>query len=209
MRNRKTGLLLFCFLFFIKVYSQTPYKAEEFQLAILKSKEGALIVYNGQQNSFTLKVIAKTIEATEQENFMVVDNKLMQTAVIPFTEKFDFLSLDERTEKELLNGYKAYEKEYVEEQLKMKLQEREEFISMDGRVFKYWSFDMPKDNDSVSKQVYLFTICFDQILMFNGPVVKNQLEQDLKTLLIQVARSLQMYPNKTQDLQKLYFELQN
>jgi hypothetical protein len=66
---------------------------------------------------------------------------------------------------------------------------------------------MPKDNNSVSKQVYLFTICFDQILLLNGPVVKDQTE--MKTVLINIAKTLELFPDKTQDLRKLYFDLNN
>jgi hypothetical protein len=185
------------------------YKAEEFQAAMIETKFGAMIVYNGQKNSFTMRVVSKSIEPTEQENFLLVDKKLVQSSIIPFQEEFDFKSLTMEKQKELLSGYKEYEKEYVQDQLKIKLTESEQFINLEGKMFKYWSFDMPKDNSSVVKQVYLFTICFDQILILNGPVEKGQSESGLKSILINMAKSLELFPDKTQDLRKLYFDMNN
>ena len=185
------------------------YKAEEFQAAMIETKFGAMIIYNGQKNSFTLRVVSKSIEPTQQENFLMVDKKLVQSSIIPFQEEFDFKSLTMEKQKELLSGYKEYEKEYVQEQLKIKLVESEQFMNLEGKMFKYWSFDMPKDNGSVVKQVYLFTICFDQILILNGPVEKSQNEAAVKSVLISMAKSLEVFPGKTQDLRKLYFDMNN
>jgi hypothetical protein len=202
------GLLLFSLIIF-SVDAAAQYKAEEFQVAKIETKFGALLAYNGQRNSFTLRIVSKSIETTKQDNFLLVDNKLIQFSTIPFQEEFDFKSLNPAMQKELLTGYKEYEKEYLQEQLKIVLTETEQFLILEGKIFKYWSFDMPKDNTSVSKQVYLFTMCFDQILLLNGPVVKGQNEAEVKTLLINIATTLELFPEKTQDLRKLYFELNN
>jgi len=164
------------------------YQAEEFQPAMIETKFGAMIIYNGTKNSFTLRIVSKSIEPTEQENFLLVDKKLVQSSIIPFQEKFDFKAMSVEQQKQLLTGYKEYEKEYVQEQLKIQLIESEQFLNLEGKIFKYWTFNMPKDNDSVSKQVYLFTICFDQILMLNGPVVKDQTEVELKEILINMQK---------------------
>jgi len=190
-------------------HASGQYLAEEFQPAMVETKFGALIVYNGTKNSFTLRVNATSIEPTEQENFLLVDKKLVQSSVIPFQEKFDFNSLTVDLQKQLLTGYKDYEKEYIQDQLKAKLEESEQFINLEGKMFKYWSFHMPNDNNSVRKQIYLFTICFDQILILNGPLIKDQDEAELKNTLINMAKSLELFPDKTQDLRKLYFDLNN
>jgi hypothetical protein len=191
----------------LTTYAQ--YKAEEFQVALIEAKYGALIAYNGQRNSFTLRIVSKSIEPTEAENFLKIDNKLIQFTTIPFQEEFDFKSLSTDMQRNLLNGYKEYEKEYVQEQLKMKIIESEQFLNLEDKMFKYWSFDMPKGNGSVVKQVYLFTICFDQILMLNGPVISGQVEADVKNLLITIAKTIELFPDKVLDLRKLYFDLNN
>jgi hypothetical protein len=194
-------------LLFSNAFGQ--YKAEEFQPAVIETKFGALIIYNGTRNSFTLQINSKSIESTDQENFLMIDKKLVQSSIIPFTEEFDFSKLSIEQQKQLLTGYKEYEKEFIQEQLKSKLVEYEQFLNLEGKIFKYWSFNMPPGNSSVSKQIYLFTICFDQILILNGPVLKNESENELKSLLIGLAKTIALFPNKTQDVRKLYFDLNN
>jgi hypothetical protein len=202
------GLLLLGLICF-SIAASAQYKAEEFQASVIETKFGAMIVFNGQKNSFAIRIVSKSIEPSQQENFLLVNKKLIQASAIPFQEQFDFVSMSTDQQKELLTGYKEYEKEYVQEQLKSQLEESEQFMNLEGKMFKYWSFDMPKDNSSVVKQVYLFTICFDQILLLNGPVLKDQSESEVKSVLISMAKSLEVFPGKIQDLRKLYFDMNN
>lgn len=202
------GVLLFGLIIF-SLEGSAQYRAEEFQPSLIEAKFGVMIVFNGQKNSFTLRIVSNSIEPSEQENFLLVDKKLIQASSIPFQEEFNFKSMSIEQQKQLLTGYKEYEKEYVQEQLKTGLTGTEQFLNLDGRIYKYWSFDMPKGNNSVTKQVYLFTICFDQILLLNGPVIKDQTEAEVKTVLINMAKTLELFPDKTQDLRKLYFDLNN
>lgn len=202
------GLLIFSFFIF-SINASAQYKAEEFQASLVEAKFGVMIVFNGQKNSFTLRIVSKSIEPSEQENFLLVDKKLIQASAIPFQEQFDFKAMSTEQQRELLTGYKEYEKEYLQNQLKTSLTGTEQFLNIEGKIFKYWSFDMPKGNSSVSKQVYLFTICFDQILLLNGPVLKDQAEPEMKTLLVNMAKTLELFPGKTQDVRKLYFDLNN
>jgi hypothetical protein len=202
-------VLLLCGLIVFSIDALAQYKAEEFQPSLIEAKYGVMIVFNGQKNSFTLRIVSKSIEPSEQENFLLVDKKLIQASVIPFQEKFDFKSMGMEQQKELLTGYKEYEKEYLQEQLKAGITGTEQFLNLEGKIFKYWSFDMPKDNNSVRKQVYLFTICFDQILILNGPVTADQNEMEMKILLIDIAKTLEIFPDKIQDLRKLWFDLNN
>jgi hypothetical protein len=202
------GLLFFGLIIF-SIGVSAQYKAEEFQASMIQTKFGAMIVFNGQKNSFAIRIVSKSIEPSQQENFLLIDKKLIQASAIPFQEQFDFNAMSIEQQKELLTGYKEYEKEYVQEQLKSEVTGTEQFLNFEGRFFIYWSFDMPQGNNSVSKQVYLFTICFDQILLLNGPVLKDQSESDVKSVLISMAKSLEVFPGKTQDLRKLYFDMNN
>ena len=185
------------------------YKAEEFEAALLQAKYGALLMYNGQTNSFSIRFESKSVEPTDKANFLKVDNILMQSSITPFTQALDFKNLGIDTQQKFLSGWKAYEKKWVEEQLKIKLIEKEEFIDISDKTFLYWTYDMPKtkNKDSVDKQVYLVTICFDQLLILNGPVEKGKKEETVKDKLLTVAKTLTLYSNQTQDLKKLYNEL--
>jgi len=185
------------------------YKAEKFQAALLDAKYGALLLYNGQTNSFSLRIESKSVEPTDKANFLKIDNVLIQSSITPFTQKLDFNNLDNPTKKKYLTAWKAYEKEWVEEQLKIKLTEKEEFIEISGRPFLFWTYDMPKseNKNSVDKQVYLVTICFDQLLILNGPVEKSTKEEVIQDKLMTIAKTLTLNPNQTQDIDKLYYEL--
>lgn len=204
MRIYFIGLLLL-----IPFWTNAQYKAEEFEATLLEAKYGAFLLYNGQINSFSLKFESKSVEPTDKPNFLRVDNILMQSSITPFQEKLDFNHLDKPTQKRYLRGWKAYEKEWVEEQLNIKLTEKEEFIEISNRPFLYWTFNMPRSNEpgSVDSQMYLVTICFDQLLVLNGPVEKGKEEGVIKNKFLTVARTLTLYPNQTQDIEKLYNEL--
>jgi hypothetical protein len=193
----------------ISFFAVGQYQAEEFQAALLEAKYGALLVYNGQTNSFSLKFESKSFEPTDQPNFIRVDNVLMQSSLTPFTQKLDFNKLDKQTQEKFLMGWKSYEQGWVEEQLKIKLTEKKEFIEIASKPFLYWTYDMPrsKDSNSVDKQIYLVTICFDQLLILNGPVEKGKKEDIIRDKLLMIAKTLTLYPNQTQDIEKLYNEL--
>jgi hypothetical protein len=197
------------FLTLISFLANGQYKAEEFEAGLLEAKYGALLVYNGQINSFSLRFESKSVEPTDKPNFIRVENILMQSSITPFTQELDFKNLDNETQKKFLIAWKAYEKKWVEEQLKFKLIEKDEFIDISNRPFLYWIYDMPKNKnkDSVDKQVYIVTICFDQLLILNGPVEKGKKEEIIKEKLLTIAKTLTLYPNQTQDMEKLYHEL--
>lgn len=183
------------------------YKAEAFQASLLQTKYGAMLVYNGQRNSFSLKFVSKSFETTERPNLMKVDNLIMQSSITPFTQKLDFENLDENTQNKLLTGWKKYEKSWVEEQLKTKVNEKEEIIKIGNRSFLCWTYDMPKDNKTIDKQVYLVCICFDQMLILSGPVEKGKSEFVLRDKFIEIAKTLEVSPNRLQDVNKLYNDL--
>jgi hypothetical protein len=183
------------------------YKPEEFQASLLQAKYGALLVYNGQRNSFSLKFVSKSFEPTDKPNFVRVDNLLMQSSIIPFTQKLDFDNLDDKTQKQLLTGWKKYEKGWIEEQLKQTVNDKEEILKMGNRSVLYWVYDMPKDNETLDKQVYLVCICFDQMLILSGPVEKGKSESLLRDKFIAIAKTLEVNPRQLQDIGKLYKEL--
>lgn len=206
---KKMKRYLLVFLTLVSLLANGQYKAEEFEAALLEANYGALLVYNGQTNSFSVKFVAASVRPTEQANFVLVDNTLIQSSILPFTEDIDFIHLDAEGKKKYLTYWKAYEKKWVEEQMNLTLTEKEEFLDIAGKPFLYWSYDMPKSKKkgSVTKQVYLVTICFDQIFLLSGPVVKDSKEETMRAKVLSIAETLTLFPNQVQDLQKLYDEL--
>jgi hypothetical protein len=195
--------------FSVSVFGQN-YKAEKFDAALLQAKYGAMLVYNGQKNSFSIKFIAKSFKPTEKENFVRVDDNIINSSIIPFQVEVDFDELEEPVQKKFLTQWKQYEKNWIEEDLKVKIpSESEEFVKIGGRLYLYWSFDMPKssDPDRVDKQLHLVTACFDQMLVLSGPVEKGKSAAVLKDKLIGIAKTLEVHRGQVQDIRKLYTDL--
>jgi hypothetical protein len=199
--------VLFVLFTFLSFNLHAQYKAEDFRVALLEAEYGAMIVFNGQINSFSLKVEDKAVRRTNKPNFMSADSLLFQSIVIPFQEQRDFAGLTADEKKDLLLNYRLFEKEYVEEELHIKLKETVEFIDINNQPFLYWSFKMPQEDTSVSQQAYLITICFDQIVVLNGPVPKGKTAAPLKALFLKIAQTLDLNPGKTYDVDKLFYDL--
>ncbi|HCW06764.1 MAG TPA: hypothetical protein DGG95_05300 [Cytophagales bacterium] len=186
------------------------YEAEKFDAALLQAKYGAMLVYNGERNSFSIKFVAKSFKPTEAENFVRVDGNLINSTIVPFQVEVDFDKLEESIQKKLLTQWKKYEKDWIEKEHKTKLlKETEEFVRIGGRLFIYWSYDMPQDGnpDTVDKQLLLVTACFDQMLILSGPVEKNKSVTVLKDKLFAIAKTLEVNPRQVQDIKKLYTDL--
>jgi hypothetical protein len=197
------------FVFFSFNAFTQQYEAEKFEAALLQAKYGAMLVYNGEKNSFSLKFVSKAIEPTEKPNFVKVDDILMQASITPFQQKLAFDNLNEEAQRKWLLGWKNYERDWAAEQLKTKLTETEAFVKIGDKLFLQWTFNMPMSDKpgSIAKQVYLVTICFDQILVLNGPLENDKSESALLEKLKSVASTLKLNPGQVQDLEKLYQEL--
>jgi hypothetical protein len=190
---------LFCF--------PQSYHAEKYQSALMKKKTGAMVVYTGEHHSFTIDIIADNIKPGDKPNFLVVDNKILQSSIIPFLTKLDFENLSGETQKKNLLGYMDYEMNHIKDQLKTKeLNEKYEFIILNNKIFLYWTYDMPESYKTVINQCYLITICFDQMLVLNSPVDKGETLNDIKNFLSNTGKTLKLNDHPI-DLEKLYNEL--
>jgi len=211
--KRLLAFLIIGFTVLMTVYSQENYTAETFKAALMQTKTGAMIVYNGEKHSFTIDIIGDTIKPTDHPNFIQVDNGILQASIIPFNTKLDFENMSTDSQKKNLLGYMKYELEYDKEQLNSKdLKEKHEFVSLNGKTFLFWTFDMPESNKTVAKQCTLITICFDQIVALNMPVTKGKQTGSLgtydkiKEYLFSTGKTLKLN-DQSLDLNKLYYDL--
>lgn len=211
--KRLLAFLIIGFAVLMTVNSQENYKAETFKAALMQTKTGAMIVYNGEKHSFTIDIIGDTIKPTDHPNFVQVDNGILLVSIIPFETRLDFENMSTDSQKKNLLGYMKYEFEYDKEQLNSKdLKEKHEFVSLNGRVFLYWTFDMPESNETVAKQCTLITICFDQIVALNMPVTKGKQSgspgtyDKIKEYLLSTGKTLKLNDHIL-DLNKLYYDL--
>ena len=211
--KRLLAFLIIGFTVLMTVYSQENYKAETFKAAQMQTKTGAMIVYNGEKHSFTIDIIGDTIKPTDHPNFIQVDNGILQASIIPFNTKLDFENMSTDSQKKNLLGYMKYELEYDKEQLNSKdLNEKYEFVTLNGKIFLFWTFDMPKSNETIAKQCTLVTICYDQMLVLNMPVTKGKQTGSLgtydkiKEYLFSTGKTLKLN-DQSLDLNKLYYDL--
>ncbi len=189
-------------------YGQNDYKAEEFQSGLMKTKTGAMIVYTGSNHSFTLEILSDNLKPSEQPNFVIIDNIIFQSVIMPFQQKLDFENLSIETQKSNLLGYMNYELDYFKNELKQNiLNEKYEWIKLNEKLFLFWFYDMPKSNKQIKKQIYLTTICFDHILNLNTPLMRDKDDFNFnKELLTKIGKSLKL-KNEPIDLNILYNEL--
>jgi hypothetical protein len=166
---------------------------EEFETAFVASKTGGLIVYSGEDHSFTIEVKAKDVKTTGQANYLVIGDQIVQSAILPIPKKTDLESMTMIRQKEILKTYINYELDYFKNSLKQEYSNlKMEWVIINGQQFVYWHFDMPKgDNKHVKKQIYLSSICFDQILDLNAPVFEDYYKA--KDILTQMANTLKLY----------------
>jgi hypothetical protein len=195
-------------IFFWMAFSSFgPFKAESFRQIWLEAKFGALLAYKGTSNCFTLRFEGKNVQPTQNPGFIVVDNHPIQATLIPFQKDFGFPNLDVEKQKELLTRYKNFEKKHVESALKTRILDADGFLMIKNRVFKTWTYQMPTSHKSISKQIYLMCICFDQILVLNAPVGKEESGNLVHNQLENIASTLELYPNTLLDVENLAKQL--
>nr|WKN36054.1 hypothetical protein K4G66_27180 [Tunicatimonas sp. TK19036] len=205
----KTGFItIFSLLTGFLCFGQVEYNAEEFQAGLMKTKTGAMIVYTGTNHSFTLEMFSENLKPSEQANFLTVDNTIFQSVIIPFQQKLDFDNMSAEIQKSNLLDYMNYELDYFKNELKQKIVgERHEFIEFNDKIYLFWYYDMPKSNKQIGKQIYLTTICFDQILNLNTPLERDKNDFNFnRDLLMKVGKTLKLN-KKPINLSELYKEL--
>lgn len=167
---------------------------EDVHATLLSGKKRSLIVYAGPEHSFTMEPDAKTAKPSDIPGFITVNGQVMQSTLVPASPTVDDTRLTSDREKDILTKYMNYELSYYKKKLKQNYtQLQTEWLTIKGRLYLVWYFDMPKDYKLVSRQVYLSTLFFDQVLDLNAPVFKTEQFVRAKTTLIKLAGSLKTF----------------
>jgi hypothetical protein len=185
-------------------FAQNEFASEEFELSFVKKDKGAGFLFNGKSHSFTVDIISDSIQTTENPNFIVVNNRVVQASTVPLpTSKLDLSNLSVATQKETLNAYVDYELEYFKSDLKMKYTNlKREWITIGSKVWLIWSFSFSAANTGkdlatqYSYQLYASTICFNQVLDLNSPSEKTSEIDQSKALVNQLMNSLKMFDKR-------------
>ena len=184
----------------------------EFSSKYISNKKGGEVVYCANGKHFLVKLNGKKVEPAEIENgtnplnqhFIAVDGKVIQSSIIPIPqnvlEHYDLNNLSLDQQESILTGYMNYELEYITKEVKLGITE----IQMKPETYKsrryiLWRYKMSdyKENedlqgDLAKGQTYLSTICFNQILTLNIPVLKDFSLGDLTKTLTKIVETLEI-----------------
>jgi hypothetical protein len=188
-------------------YSQSKkdYQAEEFQSSIIRKKKSVIVIYNGLKHSFTMEIAGDSIKPDAKPYLLTVNNKILKTSLTQFQRKFNFDSLNQETLKQNMIGVMNYLK--IQHHDSKDLDKKYEIIDLNGRTFLFWSCEMPISNKTIDKEYYLETICYDQVVVLNVPVMKGDeihmksTYDNIKTFLTTIGKSL-TFNNYPLDLEK-------
>ena len=184
--------------------AQDDFYTEEFELSFSTTMNGGEFVYNGKAHSFKIKVVSDSIRTTEHPNFITVGNRIVQSNAVPLpSSRLDLKKLTIEQQKEVLNGYVEYELDYFKNEIHLVCQNLQlEWVTVDARLWLIWSFDVPKQKatEGTSKpatsQIYASTICFNQVLDLNIPVLKGDSKAKCKEHIHELMNGLKLFDKK-------------
>jgi hypothetical protein len=161
---------------------------------LLAGKKRSVIAYAGNGHSFTLEVGAHTSKPSDIPGFITIDKQIVQSTLVPVPNPSDVQGLTPEKEKNLLLGYMNYELKYYRKKLNQRyVNLQTEWISLNGKTFLLWYFDLPENYKVVSKQVYVSTLFYDQVMDLNAPVFKKDDWGQARALLVRLAGSMKTY----------------
>jgi hypothetical protein len=197
-------LLILLVICCTKLQAQT---AEKFTLELMQTKAGAKVVYNSDAHAITLDIVSNKIVLTGNPNLVNVDNKPFQFVLIANNALSTTDTTLARQKAELL-GYADYEIRYIKDEVKLKISGfTQKWVTINNKLFLFWSYDMPADNKSVRQQINLSTLCFAHVLNLNNAVTNDQTIETNQSLLFNAANTLKLAGHI--DLKKLYQQLQD
>src|ERR1700760_277706 len=183
---------LFALLTSLTVFSQPPAPADEERARLLSGKKHSLIAYAGPKHSFTMDVpTGRPVKPSDVPGFITIDKQILQSTLVPIDRSINISALTPDKEKTVLLKYMNYELDYYRKKLKQKYNNLQtEWVTLQGRTFLLWYFDMPQNYKLVSKQIYVSTLFYDQVMDLNAPVFKTDDWGKARTLLLKLAGTL-------------------
>ncbi|HEY6900436.1 MAG TPA: hypothetical protein VI233_07330 [Puia sp.] len=179
-------------------FSQKPEASEDVHARLIQGKSHSVIAYAGKDRSFTIDVPFKSSKPSDVPGFVTIDKQIIQATLVPADK-----SPRTKDEKTLLTNYMNYELNYYKKKLKQNYSNLQtEWLTLQGRTFLVWYFNMPENYKLVSRQVYVSTLFGDQVIDLNAPVFKSDDWGKARNILVKLAGSMKTY-DKHLDLEGL------
>lgn len=161
---------------------------------IIGTPTSLVLVYNYPQNYFYLQLNGKDKRSTDNENFFVIDNNLVQVKTLN-KKKFINEAKENLSFPEFMNAYINWEKDYIEETFSFDTKSKVEYLkTVKGRDIAFWTYDMPLNNESektettvttpTQKQIFVLARVKDYLVGINSPLFEKDKFDSIRKYLI-------------------------
>jgi len=195
-------LLLFPLLYIMASAQNAPLP-DKYQTGLFKTNDGAMLVYTSSRKSFRMDFVSQNIEPSENPNSFAIDSISIISQITPAKGNMEYDSLTTEQQKTSINLYMNNEIIHKFDITPPVT----EWLTINNKLFLFWYYNLNDDKSDIDKQMFLTTLCFDQILNLSTPLPKAGGDFNKnKSLLIKTAKSLKLI-NSGINLQALYEEL--
>jgi hypothetical protein len=167
--------------------------ADDVHASLLTGRKKALIAYAGQDHSFTLEV-APTAKPSDVPGFITVNKQIVQSLLVPIDKSIDLNNMTPAREQDILTSYMKFELSYYKKKLHQDYSNLQtQWLTLQNRIFLVWYFDIPNNQKLISRQIYVSTVFFNQIMDLNAPVFHPEDADKAKALLLRLAGTIKTY----------------
>ena len=175
-------------------FSQKYTPSEDVHASLLAGKKRSLVAYAGKDHSFTLDVPFRTSKPSDVPGFVTIDKQIVQTTIVPVDRSINISGLTPAREQEILTKYMNYELGYYKRRLRQDYSHvQTEWVTLQNRLYLVWYFDMPKNYKLVSRQIYMSTLFYGQVIDLNAPVFEGNDFSKAKAILLRLAATIKTY----------------
>ncbi|HWC00111.1 MAG TPA: hypothetical protein VG672_25560 [Bryobacteraceae bacterium] len=190
----KIAPIAFALLSAAGLRAQQKAPGPEERAGLVAGKHRSLIAYAGKARSYTLEIGAHAAKPSDIPGFITIDKQIVQSTLVPLSSAVDANRLTPARQKEVLLQYMNYELEFYKKKLKQRYSHLQtEWVTLQGRIFLVWYFDMPEDYKLVSRQVYASTLFYDRVMDLNAPVFKTDDWGKARALLLRLGGTMRTY----------------
>lgn len=171
-------------------------KSPQYGEVSIKTSYGYLFINNTKEKSFTLEIKGKDIQILEGGSHptFIVDDKLLQ--IILADTKF-FVKPDEKLkEEEILEKHRVWENDYLNGQLKQKLDLKVEKVIIKDFNTLSWGYvrpsDKPKTSDEYDRDYLLTKVVGKDVLALSTSLYVGEKLADYQKFLVQTMETLKI-----------------
>jgi hypothetical protein len=168
--------------------------SEDTHAKLILGRHRSVLAYAGTSHSFTFDIPYKSVKPSDVPDFVTIDKQIVQATLVPADKSLENHLSGPDKEKELLTKYMNYELSYYKKKLKQNYSQLStEWLTIHGRTFLVWYFNMPENYKLVSRQVYVSTLFDDQVVDLNAPVFKMDDWGKARSILVRIAGTMQTF----------------